>query len=109
VFLFFFSSTILDLSFFSVIVFDLQIGKNKDILSNGNKIGVRLFLLFVNIILTNPLGRASLFSLLFTLTSKVPFIQYLVLCRVTIHPEALEHHLTLYKTCFMGPFFNHVL
>lgn len=48
-------STILDLSFL-VIVFVLQIGKNKTFLAKkGKKIGVGLFLfVLVNIALTNP-------------------------------------------------------
>lgn len=66
---FFFFSAILDLSFFLVIVFDLQIGKNKTFLAeNGNKIGVRLFV-FVNITLSPmaPGGRGLHFSLYFFL------------------------------------------
>lgn len=59
---FFFFSAILDLSFFLVIVFDLQIGKNKTFLAEkGNKIGVRLFV-FVNIILTTSSREDFTFS-----------------------------------------------
>lgn len=67
VFLFFLA--ILDLSFFLVIVFDLQIGKNKTFLAeNGNKIGVRLFLFVFVIINIKPHGGEGLhFSLYFFL------------------------------------------
>lgn len=64
-FFFFFLLAILGLSFFLVIVFDLQIGKNKTFLAeNGNKIGVRLFLfVFVNSTLNRMGGGGSVFPL----------------------------------------------
>lgn len=64
-FFFFFLLAILGLSFFLVIVFDLQIGKNKTFLAkNGNKIGVRLFLfVFVNSTLNRMGGDGSVFPL----------------------------------------------
>lgn len=64
-FFFFFLLAILGLSFFLVIVFDLQIGKNKTFLAeNGNKIGVRLFLfVFVNSTLNRMGGWFSFSSL----------------------------------------------
>lgn len=62
-FFFFFLLAILGLSFFLVIVFDLQIGKNKTFLAeNGNKIGVRLFLfVFVNSTLNRMGGVVQFF------------------------------------------------